>query len=55
MITHMYKIVGRLEPAKIAKYDYLMNFSVWIESKVALQKAIENACDYSEFKTYLSK
>ena len=49
----MYKIIGRLNTSNFTKYDYLMNFSVNIDSKVLLQKAVENACDYNEFKSYL--
>lgn len=55
MITHLYKIIGKLTPAQYAKFDYLMNFGVTIDSKVLLQKAVENACDYNEFKSYLGK
>lgn len=52
-VTHLYKIIGRLDLTKFLKFDYLMSFGVSIESKVLLQKAIEKACDYEEFKGYL--
>lgn len=54
-IKHLYKIVGKLNPANFSKYDFLMNFGVSIDSKVKLQKAVENACDYEEFKGYVGK
>jgi hypothetical protein len=53
MITHLYKIVGKMTPQQYTKYDYLMNFGVSIGSKVNLQKAVENACNYNDFKSYL--
>jgi hypothetical protein len=53
MITHLYKIIGKMTPAQYSKYDYLMNFGVSIDSKVNLQKAVENACSYNDFKMYL--
>jgi hypothetical protein len=55
MATHLYKIIGRLDLSKYLKFDYMMSFGVSIESKVLLQKAIEKACDYDEFKGYLGK
>lgn len=55
MITHMYKIIGKLNASNFVKYDYLMNFGVRIESKVLLQQAVENACDYEEFKGYIGE
>ena len=55
MLTHLYKIIGRMTPAQYAKFDYLMNFGVSITSKVTLQKAVENAGNYKEFKDYLDE
>ena len=44
-----------MTPSQYTKYDFLMNFGVSISSKVTLQKAVENALNYREFKYYLSK
>lgn len=54
-IIQMYKIIGKKTPSQIAKYDFLMNFGVSVSSKIQLQKAVENACDYEEFKSYAEK
>ena len=54
-MTHLYKIIGKMTPNQYCKYDFLMNFGVSISSKVSLQKAVENALNYAEFKAYLSK
>lgn len=55
MITHLFKIIGKLNAANFVKYDYLLTFGVSIESKTQLQKAVEGARDYDEFKSYIDK
>ena len=55
MIVHLYKIIGKLNAESFVKYEFLMTFGVSIESKVQLQKAVENARDYEEFKSYINK
>lgn len=49
LMQHLYKIIGRLTPAQISQYDFLMNFGVSIDSKANLKKAVDSACDYNEF------
>jgi len=54
-LTHLYKIIGKMTPEQYTRYDFLMNFGVSIRSKVSLQKAVENALNYNDFKYYLGK
>ena len=54
-IVHLYKIIGKLNASNFIKYEYLMSFGVSIESKIQLQKAVEMARDYEEFKSYINK
>ena len=54
-IGHLYKIIGRLTPDKLARYEYLMSFSVSIESKKLLQTAVNTATDYEQFKLFFGK
>jgi hypothetical protein len=54
-MTHFYKVIGRLTPEEYTKYNFLINFGVSLESKSILQKAVDYALNYSEFKGYLSK
>jgi len=52
-MKHLYKVIGRMTPAKIMNYEFLTNFGVSIKSKTNLKKAVDYALNYAEFKKYL--